>query len=107
MHEFRKHDCLFGCKGQVDDIRHYIVCAHLWHLAGEVLGSPPPLSLEERMCIDKPSVENAVRLALVFQVYHYTKSLVSGESPQYNVQNYCELQRAAFESARTFLSHLS
>ncbi len=41
MHEFHKHGCLFGCRGEVDDIRHYIVCAPLWYLTGEVLGSPP------------------------------------------------------------------
>ncbi len=107
MHESHKFGCLFGCKEEHDDIRHYLVCAPLWHLTGEVLGSPPPVSLAERMCIDKPSVQGVLRLAVVFQAYHYTKSLVSGDSPQVNVQDTCALQRAAFESSRTFLCHLS
>ncbi len=68
MHESHKFGCLFGCKEEHDDIRHYIVCAPLWHLTGEVLGSPPPVSLAERMCIDKPSVQGVLRLAVVFRL---------------------------------------
>ena len=107
MHEPNKLSCVFGCKEEPDDIKHYIVCAPLWQITGEILGAQPPISLAERLCIDDPCPQGVVRLALAFHCYHYAKSLCTGDFPQFHVQNTAALQKAAKDSGRTFLHHLN
>lgn len=107
MHEPIKHDCLFGCRGEPDDIRHYLLCAPLWMVVGETIGEQSPYLLADRICYDKVSPFSVVRLAIAFHCYQYVKSLCSGESPQINIADKRALQRAAFEACKTFYNHLT
>jgi hypothetical protein len=107
MHEPTKFKCIFGCTDMLDDIRHYITCAPLWHIVGEVLEETPPLALSDRLCLTNCSPFAIMRIALAFQCYHYTKSLCVGDSPQVCVQDTRELQKAALESGLAFFRHLN
>ena len=107
MHEPTTLGCLFGCKGEPDDLKHYLSCAPLWQITAELVGTQPPLNLAERLCIVNPSPDGVVRVALAFQCYHYTESLCTGEAPQLSVQDTRGLQQAALESGRSFLSHVN
>ncbi len=107
MHEPTKLNCIFSCKDEQDDIRHYVVCSPLWQIVGEVLSMQSPLSLAERLCLCNGAPIAVLRIALAFHCYHYSKALCTGENPQ--VPDLCArvIQRAAFESGLTFFRHLS
>ena len=95
--------CLFGCIDAKDDLRHYIECAPLWHLAGEALKVQPPLDLRERLGILNPSVERFTLLALAFQGYHYAKSRCEGiGGSRLIVQDSRVMQRSVQEALRTY-----
>ena len=107
MHEPVQMMCIFGCRGYRDEIRHYVQCAPLWLIVAEVMSQQSPFDLAERICMKDPSPETVVRLAVCFQSYHYAKSLCgSNVAEDGSVRNPQVLQRAALESAKTFLSHV-
>ena len=105
MHERDKLPCIFGCNGESDDIRHYLLCSPLWQIAGESLGTEPPLDLGSRLCACDPNPEKARLLALVFQLYHHTKARTKELGGFRNVGSR-HVQRIAFEAARTFVNHV-
>ena len=106
MHEDRILGCIFGCQGEVDTICHYVQCAPLWLIVCSTLGHSAPLSISERICIDKCTPCRLQSLAIAFHVYHHTKNSLTRTvggliqpSPNWS-------QQVCFESARTFKSHL-
>ena len=74
MGEQAKLDCLFGCKAEQDNLKHYLFCSPLWQITSEALGFSPPLSIEMRLCMSECSPQGITLLALAVQVYHYTKA---------------------------------
>ena len=98
MHEDPKLKCLFGCDER-DDLEHYLVCAPLWLLASEVLESPAPFEVAERICLVEPSGPRCLMLSLCFQGYHYAKSLCKGCAPQPGQQ---EVQRATLQAMHVY-----
>ena len=97
MHEHDRLACIFGCRDQPDEIRHYFTCSPLWQIAGEALHVEAPLHLAQRLCIDNPTPESARLLALVFALYHFTKV----RAKELNA-----VQNIAFEAARALKSHV-
>ena len=55
MHEPIKLNCIFGCRHEPDDIHHYVLCAPLWQIVGEVLSERSPFPLADRLCLDNSS----------------------------------------------------
>ena len=99
--------CIFGCRDERDDLRHYLACAPLWHIAGETLGCQPPLDIETRICMRNPTPLSARVLSLCFHSYHYAKSSLKNnppEAPLFHSSAAC--QKMAAEAAKTFVQHL-
>ena len=107
MHEPVKLPCISGCRGEQEDIKHYVNCSPLWVIVAELLGSSSPLRLEEKLCIVNPSPERVVRLALAFHCYHYAKSLFKDGTHNGHSLSPNYVQRAALDSGRTFLRRLN
>jgi hypothetical protein len=106
MGEVTKLPCIFGCRLELDCQNHYIACSSLWQIAAAAMGLEAPLSLSARLCLSNPSPQSMQMLALVFMVYHYTKSRIKDmHGIQAGVDSNI-VQRIAFESSRTFLSHI-
>ena len=100
MHEPIKRSCIFGCHSEWDDLFHYLECPALWGISCDALGIEVPLNFSRRLGVVNPTVDSCRALALTFMIYHYTKNEASLlDSP-------AKCQRAAFESAKTFLNHL-
>ena len=87
MHEEQRLDCIFGCKDEPDSLGHYLCCAPLWMIVGEVLGQSPHFLIAERIGIRNPSVFSLTCLALAFHGFHYSKSLLP--LPPLSVQTAC------------------
>ena len=105
MHEPDRLGCIFGCREQHDEIGHYFLCSPLWQIAGEALGVQAPLDLTSRLCLCSPTPIQARLLALVFQLYHHTKSVAKEQGGAHTLGSR-HVQRIAFESARTFVNHV-
>ena len=105
MHEPVKLQCIFGCRDELDCMNHYLLCAPLWHICSEVINLEAPLIVGERIGIVNPSVDKLRLLALVFQVYHYTKSRAK-ELGGVPCMTSNAVQRIAFEAAHTFKTHI-
>ena len=105
MHEPIKLPCIFGCPGESDCQRHYLLCAPLWQICGQALGCEVPIRLSQRLCLVNPSREGARLLALCFQTYHFTKSRLK-DLGGWNHVGQARSQRIAFEAVRTFLNHV-
>ena len=104
MGESVRMECIFGCKHEGDDLRHYIQCSPLWQLAGEAINVLPPFDLVERLCLVHPTSEKFVMLALAFQGYHHAKSLCEGQGEQrLIVQDQRRLQTAVQQAMKSFV----
>ena len=105
MHEPIHLPCIFGCRGEQDTQLHYLQCFPLWHIATTVLGIEAPWSISSRLGVTDPSPEKAQLLALVFMVYHNTKSRVK-ELGGLGATSSNRVQRIAAECARCFVHHI-
>ena len=105
MHEQIRLTCIFGCREQPDEINHYFVCSPLWQIASQSLQVEAPLDLAQRLCIDKPTPDTARLLALVFALYHFTKTRAKelGGAPAVGPN---AVQKIAFEVARALKNHV-
>ena len=105
MHEQIRLTCIFGCREQPDEINHYFVCSPLWQIASQSLQVEAPLDLAQRLCIDKPTPDTARLLALVFALYHFSKTRAKelGGAPAVGPN---AVQRIAFEAARALKNHV-
>ena len=103
MHEDQKLECLFGCPHEPDNLAHYLECAPLWFIVGEVVGNQGPIGVPERLCIHDPSPEAVLRLSLAFQGYHYAKSLVGSPNFDHLSSEPRRLQLGTAQAMRTFL----
>ncbi len=105
MHEHVKLACIFGCRDQHDEINHYFLCSPLWQIASQSLQVEAPLGLAQRLCIDKPSPDTARLMALVFSLYHFSKTRAKdlGGAPIIGPN---AVQRIAFEAARALKNHV-
>ena len=73
MGEVPRLSCIFGCPGQEDNLKHYLVCEHMWTLAVSACALPAsflPLSAIERLCIFNKSRSGLKLLSVVFRGYH-------------------------------------
>ena len=103
MHEDVQHPCIFGCPDSKDTLAHYLCCAPLWHMASEVMGQQGEVDITSRLCIRNPSLDDAVRLALCFQGYHYTKTECNRTMGLINAsQDHHRLQQTCVESMKSF-----
>ena len=106
MHEPSKQQCLFGCKGEKDELRHYLLCPSLWLVVAEDLGTVPPLGVEMRLCMSEVCPQSVSMLALAFQTYHYTKSQLKVSAQGGLVQPSPHFtQTVAQECVRTYRFH--
>ena len=105
MHEPICLSCIFGCRNEPDEINHYFLCSPLWQIASQSLQVQAPLDLAQRLCIEKPTPDTARMLALVFSLYHFTKTRAKelGGAP---VLGPNAAQRIAFEAARALKDHV-
>ena len=100
MHEPVKRSCIFGCRGQWDDLYHYIECAPLWSIASKQLDIEVPFSFASRLCLVNPSKQGVRALALTFAIYHYVKNEVE------LIDSPISCQQAAVEAAKSLCLHL-
>ena len=105
MHEPTRLSCIFGCREQPDEINHYFLCSPLWQIASHSLQVEAPLSLARRLCLEEPTPDTARLLALVFALYHFSKTRAKelGGAP---VLGPNAVQRIAFEAARSLKNHV-
>ena len=69
-----KLSCVFGCVGEQDTFRHYLVCPSVWHICAEALGCGVPVGIADRLCFSNTNTNSLKLLALVHGVYHATKN---------------------------------
>ena len=72
MGEVPRLTCIFGCPGQEDNLKHYLVCEHMWTLAVSACALPAsflPLSPIQRLCIFNNSRPGLKLLSVVFKGY--------------------------------------
>ena len=89
MHEETALECIFGCKDEPDELSHYLKCAPLWSIVGEVMGQPPLFRIDERIGVKEPSVFSVSCLAVAFHGYHYSKSSFTPPQAPLLVQTAC------------------
>ena len=75
MHDFVKWPCIFGCEGERDEFRHYLVCPVLWQFAREFLQiEETSIFIGERLGFVQPSLDKLRALAFVHSLYHACKN---------------------------------
>ncbi len=105
MHEQELLPCIYGCSGANDELNHYFLCAPLWQIASQALHVEAPLGLSQRLCLEGPTPDTARLLALVFSLYHFSKSRAKelGGATKLGPN---AVQRLAFEAALSLSSHV-
>ena len=76
MGEDPRLSCAFGCPGQEDNLKRYLVCEPMWTLAVSAFGLPLcflPLAPIERLCIFNMFRPGLKLLSVVFRSYHALK----------------------------------
>ena len=101
MHEPVLMNCLFGCRDydQRDTLVHYLQCAPLWLLCSEATRASTHFDIEKRLCVKDPTVEAMQQLAVVFQGYHYAKSLCVGEGDSRLIVQDSRLMQSSVQQA--------
>ena len=80
MHESKLHECLFGCRGEQDNIAYYLRCPYLWDTLDRVVlgeaSSRPRAGIAplHRLGMFPPDQGAMQSLALAFSVYHAIKN---------------------------------
>ncbi len=105
MHEPVLHACIFGCRGEQDELRHYLTCSPLWQIAGQALEVEVPIVIGERLCIMNPFPPRIRLLALCFSLNQNAKSHFCQAGSELAVTSR-EVQRFTWEAARTLKDHV-
>ena len=70
MHELNVKECLLGCPGEPDDLKHYIRCSRFHNLLRDDRGR---LGIIESFLLMSPNAECAFQLVVAFIAYHNLK----------------------------------
>ena len=73
MHEPIRLPCIFGCRGEHDQISHYLECQILWSIINEVFeGYVHPLAIG-RVNYLEPNASRVIVISAAFEIYHALK----------------------------------
>ena len=67
--------CIFGCHGEKDELKHYILCPVLWQLVREhVPGHEQSITSCSRLCLVEPSFSKLKAFAFAHLLCHTCKN---------------------------------
>ena len=75
-HDNKVVQCIFGCRGAPDGLKHYVMCPRLWDEVDEACDQPEDQvdSPLQRMLLDCPSNERIGALTVAFSVCYSVKN---------------------------------
>ena len=75
MHEPVLHDCLLGCVGKPDDLRHYVQCPHMYALIKYFIADTSDYPLA-RLGLTNPHASCLKCVCCTFSAYHAVKGQI-------------------------------
>ena len=82
MHDCFQMNCLFGCEGEKDSIKHYLQCEPLWNQIFQRLRMAPYSQVLDRLGLMNPSRQKLLTLAIAFVVYHKGRAQARAQGVQ-------------------------
>ena len=73
MHRDVRHTCIFGCRGEKDNLRHYVSCNRLWNPIFERMRIPQTEDKLRRLAIIGTERNCVLAVAIAFTVYHSSR----------------------------------